>query len=264
MSQKKTAIVRCYAELNDFLSMERKQHEFSYSFYGNPAIKDALEALGIPHTEIDVILVNDQSVDFSYALQAGDRVAVYPVFELFDITTVTHLRPKALRDLKFILDVHLGKLAKLLRMLGFDTRYRNDFLDKEIILCALKEHRIILTRDVGLLKQRIVTHGYWLRTTHPQQQIHEVVAYFDLKKSVQPLSRCLVCNALTAPIDKTQIFQRLLPKTQQYFLLFYYCDSCDKVYWQGSHYANMLRTIKDIIDNDFPDVLPLRTKKRKE
>ena len=124
---KKIARFRFYEELNDFLPREKRKVSFDYHFEGNPGIKDVIEALGVPHAEVDMLLVNGQSVDFEYQLQDGDRVAVYPVFESMDISAVSKVRQVPLREPKFVLDVHLGKLAKRLRLLGFDTLYRNDF-----------------------------------------------------------------------------------------------------------------------------------------
>ncbi len=145
---------RFYEELNDFLPAEKKKIEFIYNFSGNPAIKDAIEAVGVPHTEVDVILVNGQSVEFSYQLQDDDVVSVYPTFESFDVSKVTHLRNKPLREIKFIVDVHLGKLARYLRMLGFDTLYKNNYSTTEILKIAKAQKRIILTRSVALLKNK--------------------------------------------------------------------------------------------------------------
>jgi len=119
------AFFRFYAELNDLLpSRKRKELEHEFSFFGKNTVKDAIESFNIPHTQVDLIVVNQVSVGFDYLLNPGDRVSVYPVFETLDISPVTRLRPKPLRHPAFILDVHLGKLARLMRMAGFDTLYR--------------------------------------------------------------------------------------------------------------------------------------------
>ncbi|NOX87640.1 MAG: Mut7-C ubiquitin/RNAse domain-containing protein [Calditrichaeota bacterium] len=244
MAKPKQAIFRFYAELNDFLPRQWRQKEITYRFWGAPAVKDAIEALGVPHPEVDLILVNNQSVDFSYSLQEGDRVAVYPTFELFDISEVTRLRCKPLRKPCFILDCNLGKLARKLRMLGFDSLYQNDFQDKEIIDIALKEHRIILTRDIGLLKNNRVTHGYWVRQTDPGKQLEEVLNKFDLYSQSQPFTRCLDCNGLIEAVPKEKVIEQIPPKVQKYFNEFYRCVRCSKIYWEGSHYERMHKTIK--------------------
>lgn len=230
---------RFYEELNDFLPTHRRKRDFSYSFTGKPSIKDAIEAIGIPHTEVDLILVNGQSVDFNYHLQGGDRVSVYPVFESLDISPVVRLREAPLRYTAFILDIQLGKLARLLRMLGFDTLYRNDYSDPEIIRLSREDQRIILTRDVGLLKNRSVTHGYWIRSPSPEEQVREVLNRFDLYAQIQPFKRCIGCNGEIDEIDKEEIITELLPKTAAFYDEFYHCLSCRKIYWKGHHYENM-------------------------
>ena len=144
---------RFYAELNDFLPRHEKHIFFQHSFSGNPSIKDTIEAIGVPHTEVDLIIVNGVSVDFSYLLQDEDRVSVYPVFESIDITQALRVRPQPLREIRFVLDIHLGRLAGYLRMLGFDTLYRNDYRDEELAYVSSQEERILLTRDRGLLKR---------------------------------------------------------------------------------------------------------------
>lgn len=244
----KTAYFRFYAELNDFLPPEKKQTEFTYHFTGKPAVKDAIEALGVPHTEVDLILINGKSVGFEYHIRHKDHISVYPVFELLDIGEVNHLREKPLRDTKFILDVHLGKLARLLRMLGFDTLYRNDYEDSEIIETAVRENRIILTRDIGILKNSAVTHGYWLRSTESEEQIIEVLDHFDLYSQIQPFHRCLTCNGLIGRVDKDDIRDELPPKIAEFFNEFYQCQECEKIYWKGSHYQKMESKIKKILE----------------
>lgn len=234
---------RVYEELNDFLPPKHRKKSFLHHFSKNPAIKDVIESLGIPHTEVDLILVNNQSVDFSYPLQNGDRVAVYPVFELLDITPIMHLRPKPLRKPKFILDVHLGKLAHYLRLLGFDTAYQKQLSDQEIIEIALQEKRIILTRDIGLLKNKRITHGHWMRATNPNNQVKEVLQKFDLYKKTDAFTRCLECNNLLTSIEKEKVKNRLDSKTRAYFDKFYCCSQCNKIYWEGSHYDKMKNLI---------------------
>ena len=249
MAEQKQAIFRFYAELNDFLPQAYRQKDIIYFFWGSPAVKDAIEALGVPHPEVDLILVNRRSVDYSYQLQHGDRVAVYPVFELLDISPVTRLRPKPLREPKFILDCNLGKLTRKLRMLGFDCLYQNNYSDQQIVKIALKEKRIILTRDVGLLKNKEVTHGYWVRSSQPVRQLKEVLRKFDLFNCIRPFTRCLVCNGLIKKTEKKEVVDFVPPRVRQLFNEFYQCQYCDKIYWQGSHYDRMLKTIKELMDD---------------
>lgn len=240
----KQAMFRFYAELNDFLPSRKRQRDFTHSFELNASVKDMIEAQGVPHTEIDLILVNGQSVDFSYLVQDGDRISVYPVFELLDVSPVVRLRPSPLRVTRFVLDVHLGRLATYLRMMGFDTLYRNDYEDDELARISSSEHRILLTRDRGLLMRNIVTHGYWLRATRPRQQLVEVLEHFDLFNAVQPFQRCLRCNGLLQPVDKAAISDRLPPKTRQYYDEFHQCRACNRIYWKGSHYQHMRQWVE--------------------
>jgi uncharacterized protein len=240
---------RFYEELNDFLPLGKRKKLFPYSFIGTPSVKDSIEALGVPHAEVDLVLVNSTSVDFSYKLRNADSVSVYPVFESFDISPVTHLREKPLRDTKFILDVHLGKLAKYLRLCGFDAFYRKDYNDLEIIKISLSDKRIILTHDVGLLKNRRVTHGYWIRSQLIYEQLKEVFCRFNLKNLIRPFVRCMECNGLLGEVLKEDILDRLLPETCKYYQKFKKCPDCDRIYWEGSHYERMRKYIDCLIKN---------------
>jgi uncharacterized protein with PIN domain len=246
MIQSKKAFFRFYAELNDFLPENRKAQTFSYPFTGSPAIKDTIEAIGVPHSEIDLILVNSRSVDFNYQIKNNDRISVYPVFELFDIRSTTRLRPIPLREPKFILDINLGKLVKYLRLLGFDSLYQNDYEDIEIIKTAQNTRRIILTRDIGLLKNKLVTHGYWVRSTIPKIQIVEVATKFDLFSKIKPFQICLSCNGEIIAVNKSKVIDKLPPRTKLYFNDFFECQSCRKIYWKGTHYERMLQIVEDI------------------
>jgi hypothetical protein len=230
---------RFYAELNDFLPPTQHQIPFVWHFHGMPTLSEALEAVGVPHSVVDLILVNGVSVAFDYRLRDGDRVAVYPVFESLDITPLLRLRPQPLREPTFLLDVHLGKLAKYLRLLGFDTVYRNDYQDPDLIAMALRERRIILTRDRGLLQARAVTHGYWVRATAPSQQVREVLQRFDLRGLIRPFHRCLRCNGRVTSVEKSTILPRLLSHTARQYHEFFQCNTCQQLYWKGAHYRTM-------------------------
>ncbi len=245
----KSAKFRFYEELNDFLPLDKRKKVFSYDFEGNPSVKDAVEAIGVPHIEIDLILANSKSVVFSYHLQDCDMISVYPVFESMDISNVTHLREKPLREPKFILDVHLGKLARYLRLLGFDTLYETDYKDSRIEKIAQTQNHTILTRDVSILKIKSVTHGYWIRSQHPVEQLTEVIRRFDLNSNIKPFSRCTVCNGIVEKVTKESVMNRLQPKTKLYYEEFYQCESCKKVYWKGSHYDNMKNFIETLRKN---------------
>ncbi len=238
---------RFYEELNDFLPSSKHKRCFRYSFKIHQTVKDAIEALGVPHAEIDLILVNGSSVDFSYHLIEGDKISVYPVFESLDISEITRIRPKPMREPKFVLDVHLGKLCKYLRILGLDSVYRNNFEDSEIVNISVDEKRIILTRDIGILKNGAVTHGYWLRSQNPGEQLKEVIRRFDLQSSILPFHRCTVCNGIVEIVNKEKIEHLLENNTKKYFNKFFRCASCKKIYWEGSHFKSMLEFVDRIL-----------------
>ncbi|HVP46650.1 MAG TPA: Mut7-C RNAse domain-containing protein [Bryobacteraceae bacterium] len=247
-----SALFRFYAELNDLLPLDRRFRTFAHPCDGQSTVKDMIESLGVPHTEVDLILVNGESVDFSGRVQHGDRVSVYPVFESIDISPVARVRPEPLRQTRFILDTHLGRLAAYLRALGFDTHYRSHSPDEELARISRDEHRILLTRDVGLLKRSAVTHGHLMRETRPRLQLCEVVERFDLRRSVALFTRCLCCNTPLCSIDKESIAARLPERTHKLYAEFLTCQSCGRIYWQGSHYERMQRMIATVVDSVIP------------
>lgn len=243
------ARIRLYEELNRFTSRGEgsEDREYRTQFIGNPGVKDLIESLGVPHTEVDMILVDGESVGFDYRVQDGDRIAVYPVFESFDVGDVSRVRATPLREPRFILDVHLGKLARLLRMLGFDTLYDNSWDDPEIVERGLAENRIILTRDAGILKRRDVTHGYLVRSDDPLEQAAEVLRRFDLARRIEPFRRCMACNGLIESVSREEVEEELLPGTREHYSEFYRCRSCGRVYWRGSHYEAMREKIETLL-----------------
>lgn len=243
--------LRFYEELNDFLPEERRKKLFIHQYKDRTTVKDLIESLGVPHTEVDLILVNGKSVNFKYLINDGDDISVYPVFESLDISDVQHLRPKPLREPKFVCDVHLGKLARYLRMIGIDVIYKNDFDDNEIVQKSLKERRAILTRDHGILKQNEVTHGYYVRNTKIEGQVKEVIKRFDLQKEIKEFSRCIGCNELLSPVEKKEIIDELPPKVALSQNEFHRCPSCKKIYWQGTHYQRMLSFIQSLMNIEF-------------
>jgi uncharacterized protein with PIN domain len=198
-------------------------------------VKDAVEALGVPHTEVDLILLNGVSVGFDQALHDSDRVAVYPVFESVDVAGLTRLRPEPLRVVRFVADVHLGTLARYLRLLGFDTLWRNDLDDDEIIDLSLAEKRIILTRDRGILRTARVSHGYWLRATQPLLQLEGVVRQLDLERLIAPYTRCMQCNGRLEPVSRDTAVPNVPRRIAERFSEFMRCVDCRRIYWPGTH-----------------------------
>jgi uncharacterized protein len=241
---------RFYEELNDYLPEEKRKIWFEYSFSGAIFIQDAIQSMGVPPDEIDLILVNQQSKGFDYLLQDGDRISVYPVFELFDLTGISQLRGTPLRNPTFICDVHLGRLCKYLRMLGWDTLYSNKYTPEEMIAISRKEKRIILSRSYQLTRHKEVTHSYWIRSADPLEQVKDLILKLDLSSGTNPLIRCLNCNDKVVPVGKIEILHRLQDRTAKYYNEFFNCPTCNKIYWKGSHFENMLAFISvNIIAN---------------
>jgi len=238
-TKKNIAFFRFYAELNDFLPFERKQVAFAHEVNGRRSVKDIIESLGVPHTEVDILLANSESVDFSYHVENGDRISVYPVFESMDIGPVLRVRPRPLRATKFVVDRHLGRLAAYLRMIGFDTLYEREATDETLAHLSSRENRILLTRNRGLLKRSLVTHGYCVRENLPRKQLAEVIRRFDLHSSAQPFWRCMQCNSLLETVSKESILEHLPFSIRQCQDEFRQCTSCRRVYWAGSHYQRM-------------------------
>jgi uncharacterized protein len=240
------ACFRFYAELNDHLPPSQQYGVVKKEFFVPASVKDMIEGIGVPHAEVDLVLVNGESSDFSRLVRNGDRVAVYPVFESIDITPVLRLRPQALRELKFVLDVHLGRLAGYLRMLGFDAVYANRASDHELVRISSEQNRILLTRDRGVLKHSAVTHGYWLRETDSRRQAAEVVRRFDLARSLRPFTRCMTCNEPLRAASKAEVRGRIPPAILEWCEEFRKCAGCQRVYWHGSHCRRMRRWIDQL------------------
>ena len=238
---------RFYEELNDFLPPSQRKVTFEHEWHGADSIKHLIESIGVPHTEVDLIVVNGASVDFAYRPQDGDRISVYPVFESIDISPVTRLRPQPLRETRFVADGHLGRLAAYLRMLGFDTWWQFDADDATLAKVSSDEHRILLTRDRGLLKRGLVTHGYYIRANLPRDQLREVIERFDLQRAANPFTRCLMCNGLLQPVAIDEIKDQLLSDTICHYREFWRCARCGKVYWQGSHYRRMAQLLEEVL-----------------
>jgi len=240
------AYFRFYAELNDHLSRDEQQRTIEKTFYVPSAVKDMIESFGVPHTEVELIVANGKSVDFSYLVREGDHISVYPMFESVDITPELRVRAEPLREPKFVLDVHLGKLAAYLRMLGFDTFYRSCFADPELVRISSEQHRILLTRDRALLKHNAVTRGYWLRETDSKLQLSEIVRRFDLVYLIRPFTRCMACNGMLRQAIKNEVLHLLPPRIAELHDEYQRCSQCGRAYWKGSHYSRMLRWIEEL------------------
>ena len=238
---------RFYQELNDFLPPERRKVSFSVEAPKNCTVKSLIEDLGVPHTEVDLILVNGASVGFSHRPGEGDVISVYPVFETLDISSVTRLRPEPLRVPRFVCDVHLGKLAGFLRLLGFDTVYRNNLEDEALLAVSRAESRILLTRDRGLLKRRELTHGSFVRGTRPKDQLAEVVTRFSLQSRVRPFSLCMTCNVPLRRVDRADVLQRIPPLVAKLYGEYAECPSCGRVFWKGTHWDRLKKLADEVL-----------------
>lgn len=208
------------------------------------SIKDVVEAYGVPHPEITRITVNGLEVDFAWLAGPDDRIDVEPIAPPFDVLSPSRLRPHPLPDIRFAVDVNVGKLASLLRLLGFDTLYQKYLPDAELAKAAVSEARILLTRDRRLLKRKIITFGHLIRAIDPVEQLQETVNLFQAAALIRPFSRCLRCNGILIEVAKDEIIHRLETLTIKYYHLFYTCRGCGQIYWQGSHQENMRNLLK--------------------
>lgn len=236
--------VRVYAELNDFLPRESRGLTLRRPFRPHQTVKDVLEATGIPHTEVDLIVVNGEAKDFAHRPAPGDRIAVYPMFEALDIGSTARLGQAPLRDTRFVVDINLGRLARLLRLLGFDVWFSVDADDETLVDISLTQRRILLTRDRGLLKRRVITHGLFVHSDDPEAQALEVIRRLDLGERLAPFTRCMRCNGELVAVEKDEVIERLEPLTRRYYSDFVRCTDCSQIYWPGSHHEKLLNLVE--------------------
>ena len=208
------------------------------------SVKDVIESCGVPHPEVDLILVNGQPVDFEYTVDGDANIEAFPVGH-----QNTQWKEKQLQthsDKRFVIDGHLGRLARNLRLLGFDTAYDPQAHDRQILDRMKSENRALLTRDRRLLMHAIVQHGYCPRSQNPDEQTIEVIRRFHLLKSIAPFTRCLRCNASLEKITKDDVIEKLEPLTKIYYDQFRRCTGCGQIYWPGSHFSKLQRRIEVI------------------
>lgn len=230
----KRATFLFHGVLNDFLRYSQRARPIPLAFRENQTVKHLIESLGVPHVELGVVVVNNAVVRLNYLVRDGDTVEVYPC------------SPGCPVEPRFLLDSHLGRLAAHLRMLGFDTLYRNDYEDAQLAALLDQDSRILLKRDRRLLMRKVVRYGYCLRSLEPLEQLREVIRRFNLLPHIHPFHRCLRCNAPLEPVSKQEVLSRLLPLTRKYYDEFRLCRSCDQVYWKGSHYERMQALIASL------------------
>jgi len=208
--------------------------------------KDFLEALGIPHTEIHRLTINGVEKDFAAIIATDDHIEVFGVPVPVDLTVPTLLRPETLQVLRFAADANVGRLAGLLRLAGLDTFYDKDLPDEDLARLASREERVLLTRDLALLKRKKVIFGRLVRAADPYRQLREVVTLYGLTDRLQPFSRCLHCNTLLVPVTKKEILGRLEPLTRKYYDDFKLCPNCRRIYWAGSHQERILKNLEKL------------------
>lgn len=217
----------------------RGQNAIFYSLMRRASIKDIIETLHIPHTEVATILLERQEITFNHIPQPGEQFTLSSFTPAADWTRPTVLRPEPLPEIKFMVDINVGKLARLLRMLGADTLYEPKVNEATLARQAAAANRILLSRNRALLQRKIITWGHLVRAEQPETQLHEIITLYNLQGAFKPFSRCLHCNTHLKPVEKTAVFHLLEPLTRKYYQRFHRCPSCERIYWQGSHHKRM-------------------------
>jgi uncharacterized protein with PIN domain len=243
------ATFRFHGALNFFLPRSRKDTLIEHRFDWRGSVKDMIESLGVPHPEIELVVANGISVDFDYIVQPDDHLDSYAHGDSVDIPRKLALRPPFVGQPCFVLDQHLGRLAAYLRMMGFDTLYRNDYHDEELAQVSHDQGRFLLTRDVGLLKRSMVIYGYYVRETHREKQLTEITHRFGLMQWIAPFKHCMKCNGLLEMVDKASVLADLPPGTAEHYKEFHRCDSCGQIYWKGIHYQRMQALMEQVLNH---------------
>jgi uncharacterized protein with PIN domain len=238
---------RFYGELNDFLPTAGQKQKFCSPFKGRESVKDKVEALGIPHTEVDVIVVNGQSVGFDYILENGDDISVYPWTEAIMLPKVTRLKRLPADPSRFVADINIRDVVKTMRSLGLDVLEDPTLSAKEIIDISLKDGRIILSGSRQLLKRKRVAYGIFIRRDHREAQIQRIIKMLSLKSHCSPFTRCFLCNTNLEKVSKESVWKRIPPRTRRRCNTFARCPSCDRLYWNGTHYQKIRAKVDRIL-----------------
>lgn len=221
---------RFYGDLGRFLKREHRERAFVHACARAATLKNAIESLGVPHTEVGSVTVNGAPATLQRAVREGDEIAVHPArTETAETGT----------DPIFLADAHLGGLARFLRMLGFDTLHENDYHDDDIRRIAEAERRIVLSRDRELLKCREIERGCFVRALKAEAQLREVAGRYGLAAQARPFTRCLRCNLPLQPVAKEAAASLVPPKVLKRQQQFTRCAGCGRIYWPGSHYERM-------------------------
>ncbi|MDZ7691828.1 MAG: Mut7-C RNAse domain-containing protein [Balneolaceae bacterium] len=247
----KEAIFRFKGSLADFFASERDSHVQKVSFNLNPAAKDLIESQGVPHVEVYALAVNGSFRPLSYNVQSADELVAYPEEQVRPFNSKHRARDIGRCPEKFVADVHLGKLVRLLRLLGINTAYSRESDDAEIISQAVGENRAVLSRDLGLLKHGALEFGYWPRSTDPEVQVEEVLDYFELRDKVDPFTRCMKCNGWLESATLDEVAENVPPNVKSWCSDYRQCQSCEQVYWKGSHFRKLITTVNKLLDEDY-------------
>jgi uncharacterized protein with PIN domain len=230
-----SASFRFHGVLQDFLKRRHRGAAFAHDCARAASLKNAIEALGVPHTEVGRVTVNGAPATLQRTVREADRVEVFPAEEDTGSEPI------------FLADAHLGALARFLRMLGFDTLHEHAFTDRGIRRLAAAERRIVLSRDRELLKCREIARGCYVHALRAEAQLREVAERYGLAARARPFTRCLRCNVELRPVDKAAIEDALPPKVRAAQARFVRCDGCGRIYWPGSHYARMRAALGDLL-----------------
>jgi len=239
-----TVRIRFHGDLNIFLPRKASDAVIERRLAEKTSIKDVIESCGVPHPEVDLILIDEQPVGFDHPLANDAKVEVFSVRNRDTASTEKHLQTTD--SSSFVVDVHLGGLTRNLRLLGFDVAYNQNADDRQLLELMIRENRALLTRDRRLLMHAIVQHGYCPRSQNATEQTIEVVRRFDLSESITPFTRCLRCNAPLQGASKTEVIDKLEPLTKAYYDQFRRCPGCKQIYWSGSHFPKLEKRIEEI------------------
>jgi hypothetical protein len=241
----KCAHLRFYGDLADFVSPARGGREYSVQFPELRSVKDLVESEGVPHPEVGLLLVDGASVDFDCLVGEGERVAVYPHFSELPGNAASGIRRPPLERMAFVADVHLGKLVRRLRLLGYDCWYGPDFDDAVLAEQSATENRVLLTRDRGLLMRAAVRHGIFVRSDAASEQLRQVVWRMGLANQPPRSPLCLKCNAALESVSREEVRDSIPAYTYQNMGPFLRCTHCRAVYWKGTHWPKLRRFIDD-------------------
>ncbi len=230
-----------------FLKREERNGRIRRVLTHKASVKDVIESCGVPHPEVDLIIVNGKPVDFSSHLNTDAALEIYPAPAPSGL--FPDLRLQARNVLSFVADGHLGKLTRDLRLLGIDVSYRNNALDSELLCTMTRERRALLTRDRRLLMHRVVQTGYYPRSQHSIEQTAEVIKRFNLAEKLAPFQRCLHCNELLTTVSKETVLEKLEPLTRLYYHDFRCCPKCGQIYWRGSHFNHLTSRVNALIES---------------